>query len=158
MTIKNSFQLRQALFTICIATLISSCSNSKYAKYIEDDRKKLVEIDKNLANHSESEKIIGCWTSEPQKMLESGETIGEKMLENTQILIFYKDSSYDEITLIKAGFVNSDPIIYHRPYYKVLNGQFITKNEEKENSMPIEITESSIVLNGTTYKKGNCSE
>ena len=143
---------------MCIVILITSCSNSKYAKFVDDERKQLVICDKDFASRSESEKIIGCWTSEPQKMMESGKTIGEKMLENTEVLIFYKDSSFDEITLINAGFVSSDPIIYHRPYYKVKNGQFITKSDEKENSVPIEINESSIVLHGTTYKKGNCSE
>ena len=140
-----------------IICLISSChSSTKFERYIDKEKRALVKIEKTANECSESEKLIGCWNSNPQKMLESGTTVGEKLLQETKRLIFYKDSSFDEITLINSGFMDGDPIIYRRPFYKVENGQFYTK--ETSHSNPIDFNGETLVLYGTTCIKGNCNE
>lgn len=149
------------LITILAISLITSCKQStKFSHCIEPLKKDLVLNNKKFSESTDNEKLIGCWISSTQKMLPNGKTLGERQLESTELLIFFKDNTFASATVVGSSLLGSDnPTYYYMYNYSVKNGNITYKNSDStETTKPIKIDENSIEFWDNIFTKGNCSE
>jgi len=145
---------------LVILTLFMSCKNSKFAHIIGSDKKELVTNQKKFSESSDNEKLLGCWTTAPYKSMPDGNSVGARQVENTEILIFFKDSSFASATIVGSAISqDSNPYVSYLYSYSVSNGTIKYKNSEGlETSKPIKINENTIEFWDNTYTRGNCAE
>jgi hypothetical protein len=145
---------------LVILSFFTSCKNSKFAHIIGSDKKELVTNQKKFSESSDNEKLLGCWTTAPEKSMPDGKSFGERQVENTEILIFFKDSSFASATIVGSAISqNSNPYVSYLYGYSVSNDIIKYKNSEGlETSKPIKINENTIEFWDKTYTRGNCAE
>lgn len=145
---------------LVILSFFMSCKNSKFAHIIGSDKKELVTNQKKFSESSDNEKLLGCWTTAAEKSMPDGKSVGERQVENTEILIFFKDSSFASATIVGSPISqDSNPYVSYLYSYSVSKDTIKYKNSEGlVTSKPIKINENTIEFWDKTYTRGNCAE
>jgi len=136
---------------------ITSCNSSSANKIIDEKKKSLLSIGKSWNERTETEKVIGCWTANPERLKGTGNPRTVKGDMN-YMLVFYADGSMDDFTYYTVGFSKTDPLIYHNTGYSINNGYLTYNYKGQSLSHPISITQDHIEYLGRTYNKSNCAE
>ena len=145
---------------LIIIVFFMSCKNSKFEHIIGSDKKELVINQKKFSESSDNEKLLGCWTTAPEKSMPDGKSFGARQVENTEILIFFKDSSFASATIVGSAISqDSNPYVSYLYSYSVSNDTIKYKNSEGlVTSKPIKINENTMEFWDKTYTRGNCAE
>ncbi len=145
--------LKAMMLFLCIGFV--SCNSSTSSKIIDKEKKSLLSINKNWDERTDSEKVIGCWMVEPERLKGTGNPRTLKG-DNNYMLIFYSDGTMDNVTFFTIGFTKTDPLIYHHTDFSINNGFLSYKYNGQSLSHPIQVERDKIRYLGRTYIKGNC--